>query len=141
MSTGRAMAIAAVLVVIAALGLGLWVSGSPSTQRELRLDERRVADLQAIAGAIERHHEGHRALPGQLETLAAAPGSRLSTRDPVSGEPYVYEQMAEGRYRLCAVFAHDTAAAGLETHRTGAPWWHGEGRHCFERRVRGDSDQ
>ncbi len=141
MTTGRLMALAAVVVVLAALGIGLWASGSPSTQREFRLDERRVADLQAITNAIDRHYQVHQALPEQLDTLAASPGSRLSTQDPASGERYAYEVLDGSRYRLCADFAHDTAAAGVETQRTAAPWWHGSGRHCFDRRVQGDGTE
>ncbi|HEX5693710.1 MAG TPA: hypothetical protein VFY00_03710, partial [Arenimonas sp.] len=123
MTTGRLMALAAVVVVLAALAMGLWASGSPTTQREFRLDERRVADLQAIEMAIERHYRVHQTLPQQLDTLADSPGSRLSTRDPASGEHYTYEVLDGSRYRLCAVFAHDTAAAGAETQRTAAAWW------------------
>lgn len=141
MSTGRVMALAAATVVLSALGLGLWAIGSPSTQREFRLDERRVADLQAITMAIDRHYRVHQALPDRLETMTDSPGSRLSTRDPVSGEHYVYEVLDGTRYRLCAYFFHDTAAAGVETQRTAAPWWHGAGRHCFDRRVQGDDTE
>jgi len=141
MTTGRLMALAAVVVVLAALGLGLWASGSPATQREFRLDERRVADLQGISAAVDRHYQVHRVLPDGLQALAETPGSRLSTRDPVTGEPYAYEVLDAGRYRLCANFSHDTAAAGGETFRSGATWWHGAGRHCFDRRAEGDDTE
>lgn len=138
MSVGRALALAAIVVVVAALGMGLWASGSPGTQREFRLDERRVSDLQGITMAIDRHYEVHRSLPPDLGALAEAPGSRLSTRDPVTGAAYDYEISNARRYRVCASFAHDTAE---ETFRLAAPWWHGAGRHCFDRRVGGDSEE
>ena len=137
MSAGRALALAVIVVVIAALGMGLWASGSPGTQREFRLDERRVSDLQGITAAIDRHFEVHRSLPPDLGALAEAPGSRLSTRDPVTGTAYEYEVVGERQFRVCASFAHDTAT---DTFRLAAPWWHGAGRHCFDRRVRGDSE-
>ncbi|GAB2653352.1 hypothetical protein [Arenimonas aestuarii] len=138
MSAGRGLALAAIVVVVAALAMGLWASGSPGTQREFRLDERRVTDLQGIVAAIGRHYELHRALPPDLDALAAAPGSRLSTSDPVTGTAYDYEIVGARRYRVCASFAHDTAE---ETFRMAAPWWHGAGRHCFEQRVGKDPEE
>lgn len=140
MSAGRALALAAIAVVIAALGMGLWASGSPSTQREIRLDERRIRDLQAIATAVESHYQNHAALPANLGLLADAPGSRLASADPVSGEGYGYEIVDQHRYRICATFTHDTSEATDEALRSGAPWWHGSGRHCFDRRVQEEQD-
>jgi hypothetical protein len=110
-------------------------------QREFRLDERRVRDIQGIVAAIEQHYEVHRSLPPSLGTLAETPGSRLATSDPVSGVAYDYDVVGAHRYRVCASFAHDTATAGAETYRVAAPWWHGAGRHCFERRVEGNAKE
>ncbi|WP_339827369.1 hypothetical protein [uncultured Arenimonas sp.] len=140
MSAGRALALAAIVVVIAALGMGLWASGSPSTQREFRLDERRIRDLQAITTAVEGHYRNQAELPANLDLLADAPGSRLSIADPVSGEGYDYEIVDQHRYRICATFTHDTSRATDEAIRSGASWWHGSGPHCFDRRVQEEQD-
>ena len=89
---GRWLAIAASVAVVAAVIAAIWVMGTPSAQREAKLDSRRIDDLNHIVKL---------------------------------------------RYRLCAVFATNTA----KTPVAGGPWnpddWnHGVGRHCFERKAK-----
>lgn len=136
MSGGRWLMVAAALVVAAVVAAALWVIGPPSAQRQLRLDERRVGDLQRIARAIELHAEREGRLPRDLATLAAQPGQRLPVTDPATAAPYDYEVLDRQRYRLCAQFAIDTGR-GPEGSGAWAPdeWRHGAGRHCFERRL------
>ena len=134
---GRWLVIAASMVVIATVVAAIVVMGSPSAQRESRLDERRVRDLDRIAGAVRNHAEQHGALPADLATLAKRPGQRISFVDPKDGSPYAYEVTGARNFRLCAVFATDTATtpANLEF-EPGDDWIHGVGRHCFDRNAR-----
>jgi type II secretory pathway pseudopilin PulG len=132
---GRVLMIVAAVAILATVAAAIYVMGAPGAQRQHRLDERRVADLSAIQQAVEAHHREHGVLPPDLPTLAARPGLGLAIVDP-AGQQYAY--LPEGRrgYRLCAVFATDTADA----RRTGfAPanheWAHGVGRTCFVRRI------
>ena len=67
---GRWLVIAASMVVIATVVAAIVVMGSPSAQRESRLDERRVRDLDRIAGAVRNHAEQHGALPADLQGFA-----------------------------------------------------------------------
>lgn len=141
MSAGRILTTVSTLVILASLGWGFWEAGPPGVQRERRLDERRVGDLQAISAAIQRHHQTHRELPTDLEQLLEAKGSRLAGSDPVTGERYVYQPRADGHFQLCANFVHDTADLPPGAGGRPAEWWHGSGRHCFERRIKQENDE
>lgn len=133
-TSGRWIAIAASLVVVATLVAAVVVIGPPSQQREARLDSRRVQDLQRIVQAVDSHYANHAALPADMAALAAQPGWGLATTDPQDGTPYIYEVTGERSYRVCAGFTTDTAKS------SDAPWapgnWnHGIGRQCFRQAV------
>jgi hypothetical protein len=132
---GRGLAIAAAVAIVAAIAMAVWVIGGPGQQRQVRLDERRVADLVRIARQVEAHVERSGMLPEDLGVLAAQPGLALQVADPVTGAPYLYARDGARRYRLCAVFATDTAAGPVAATRHGDEWSHGTGPHCFQRSV------
>ncbi len=133
---GRVMAIVASLVVIAAVVAGIASIGLPGAQRQARLDERRIEDLQRIVEAVELHHREHGRLPADLATAAARPGWGLALLDPVSGEAYAYRPLQGDRFELCAVFATDSGRRGGPGWNAPLEWHHGAGRHCFKRDVR-----
>jgi len=133
-SLGRRLAIAASIVVLATVVASVWVTGSPSAQREARLDERRVEDLDDIKDAIRSYTEQHGALPVSLAVLGSQPGIRLSIADPVTGAPYEYVATGARTYRLCARFSTDTALQAPDDYRSrDVHWAHGIGRQCFDR--------
>lgn len=131
---GRWIAVAASVVVVAAIVAAIAVMGSPSRQRLMRLDERRVDALGNIANQLDAWRNEHGRLPGSLAELAAAPGVRVP-QDPASGRPYGYEVLGATEYRLCAQFDTDTAAGTDPQPWLRAAWAHGTGRQCFKRRV------
>lgn len=133
---GRWLAIAASVVVVATVVAAVLVMGSPSAQREAKLDARRAADLFRIASAVDRWVERHDALPPDLAALAAEPGVRLAVADPVTGAPYAYAVTGPRSYELCATFTTDTARSGDVAGWPGEVWSHASGRHCFERKVK-----
>ena len=133
---GRWVAIAASVVVAATLVVAVLLMGSPAEQRELRLDARRVQDLQHLERAVQAYYSEHQALPDSVAALATQPGWDLSSSDPVDGSAYAYSTTGERSYRLCARFTTDTAlttpaGVGAEPDR----WNHALGRQCFERKV------
>jgi len=133
-SLGRRLAIAASVVMLATVVASVWVTGSPSAQRESRIDERRVKDLDAIMDAIRSHTQEQGALPPSLAVLGSQPGIRLSIADPVTGAPYEYAATGARTYRLCARFSTDTALQAPNDYPSSdAHWAHGIGRHCFDR--------
>lgn len=139
---GRWLAIVASGVVVATVVAAIFVMGSPSQQRDAKLDGRRVHDLNRIVQVVDHYVETHDALPPDLATLAEQPGQRLAIADPVTGARYGYEVTGQRSYRLCAVFVTDTA----QTPTTGRSWtlddWdHAVERQCFAREVDQTSDR
>jgi len=131
----RGLAIAASAVVASTVVAAIWTMGSPASQRLVKLDQRRVQDLQRIEMLLGSHHRNHGALPPDLATLARQPGQRLAIADPVDGAPYTYRIVDKDRFRLCAVFGTDTATARPGEEAWAADdWHHGAGRQCFERK-------
>lgn len=129
---GRRLAIAASVVVVATVTTAIVITGTPSERRMVKLDERRVDDLQRLTLAIDEFMETQGQLPPDLATVAAHPGRQLALVDPVTSQAYEYAPGDSGKYRLCAVFTTDTAVTRAHP---SATWDHGIGRHCFERRA------
>lgn len=135
-SAARWLAMAASVVVVATIVVAIMTMGTPSAQRLVRLDQKRVDDLERIVAVVHVYERAHRTLPPDLATLAGQPGQRLSITDPVSGAPYRYEVTGPRRFRLCADFATDTAKPPSESERwMDDEWNHGVGRHCFDREL------
>lgn len=133
-SGGRRLLVAAAVVVVATVVASVVVIGPPTAQRDERLDARRLEDLRRIEQLVDAHFERTGGLPGGLPELAG-PGLELPL-DPTSGAPYGYEARGGRDYRLCAVFATDSAR--VRTQRwEGDEWSHGAGGHCFDRRAPG----
>ena len=150
--------------VVAAVVVGLVLLGNPAQERERRIDDRRAADLHAIAAATDLYWTRHGRLPASLDELAAEPGLRVSTSDPTSSETYGYRVLDDGRYEVCATFAEESGGPTVSLpimertcqgcHAPGSPvaartddemaarvglrdlWAHGSGRQCFEMRAR-----
>lgn len=139
MSSGRLLSIIASVVVLATLAAAIAVMDTPSQQREWRMDERRVQDLQRLVGAARSFHQLHERLPADMTALAGQPGLGLATLDPASGAPYEYAPTGERSFRVCASFGTDTAATNADRHPVGPDSWnHPAGRYCFSREVEAD---
>lgn len=138
-SLGRGLVIATAVAVAATVVAAVAVIGSPSAQRQARLDERRVRDLRQLEAAVEVYATRDGRLPGSVEMLGPATGRDLSLVDPVSRAPYAYEPRDARRYRLCADFGTDTRAQDRRGLPVDAGWRHPAGRHCFERAVPADA--
>lgn len=128
MTSGRTLGIAVALAALAVVAAGLWMIGSPGDARRLRLDERRLSDLRAIATSVDVHWSRQQRLPASLDELA--PGVvATSTADPASGQRYEYRALDANTYELCATFEADWQA-GMHGYDE-AFWRHGAGRHCY----------
>lgn len=114
---GRWLALAATAAVVSAIAAALMIVGSPWTARLQRLDERRLADLHALAGHIEEYRSLQGRLPEHLAALENAVPGDVHVSDPATGEAYLYEVLDAERYRVCTGLAlQDGSAAGLD------PW-------------------
>lgn len=123
----------AILLVIAGIGGGLLILGSPADERVNRLDRRRVQDLQQIERAVNLHRTRQGRLPGSLDELSRDAGIRISGNDPVTGEPYGYRPIDDTKFEVCAVFE---TAERSEPVDVAWFWSHGAGRQCFQPTVR-----
>ena len=126
MTVNRVVAIVSAVVVIVAALAGLYLSGSPSEQRLLRLDERRVRDLNQLANAIQIYWQEQDQLPATLRDVVD--GRRLDRlpADPDDRRDYEYSP-GEKTFRLCAEFDRSSPESDVVEF-----WNHPAGRHCFE---------
>ncbi|MCY7355047.1 MAG: hypothetical protein LH470_08240 [Lysobacter sp.] len=137
---GRWLVIAACVAVAATLVVAMSRLGSPTAQRAMRLDEKRVHDLDHIVDVINKYAEKNHSLPPTLDTLARQPGRTLSIADP-DGVPYIYQVTGDRTYRLCTVFATDTAKDPESGQAwTQEEWLHAAGRQCFDRKLNTKSE-
>jgi hypothetical protein len=130
MSVQRIAAVASIVLVAAAVVAGLFFSGSPSEQRLLRLDDRRVTDLNRLSMAATNRWTAGRGLAG---TSADLVDGRLLSRlpvDPVTDEPYEYRTTGPLAFEVCGVFDRPSRPELARDF-----WFHGAGRHCFEFEV------
>lgn len=137
----RWLIVAASAVMLGAVVAGMCVLGPPSHQRELRLDQRRVANLATLSASINFYWTEHKSLPADLATIDSA---HRFTRDPVSGAPYDYAVTGSDGYRLCAVFAAASESDGVPAFAVAVPpvpsgWDHPAGKHCFNRSMKAGS--
>ncbi|MFC2078837.1 hypothetical protein ACFLSZ_02545 [Candidatus Bipolaricaulota bacterium] len=125
------IAAGAIVVVLAAVIVGVILLDSPAQERVRRLDERRVDDLQDLSYAVDIYWTREGTLPVSLADLSNEERIVRDLRDPETGQPYEYRIVGDNTYELCAEFARDTASDERDTpYRIF--WFHGSGRQCFQ---------
>lgn len=146
------------------LGAVVWsftIMGSPMEQRKLRLDDRRVGDLQNIQYQVINYWQQKEALPKDLEALKnPLTGATLPVPPEFEkGEVYEYNVKSKMTFELCATFAlpmpqgwqeyggkvipypmmnygEDMAVSyPYPGGGTNESWDHEAGRTCFERTI------
>lgn len=127
----------AAAVVTAAVIAAIIILGSPTEQRQRKLDGVRVQDLTSIGVSVNAYFRRHKELPTDLDALAKEPGYRIARGDPDTGKPYGYQILGVASYRLCADFTTDSAtdASDSYTQITNVTWAHGRGHQCFDRNT------
>lgn len=136
-------------LIIAAIVAGFFIIGTPWDARVMRLDDRRVQDLQSLQSQILSFYQSKQALPSALAQLEDPTLYYDVPTDPETGASYEYIKDADLGFELCATFAapsrEGTVATGISTRATSAPagygitgdadWNHGAGRTCFVRSI------
>jgi hypothetical protein len=127
------------LVIIAIVG-AFFIVGSPETARLLRIDERKVQDLQTIQWQLVNFWQTKQALPESTLELNDPLSNFTLPVDPETGEAYRYERIHSSSFRLCATF--NVPSRELPRGAMTQPmypgeenWQHGEGEQCFDRTV------
>jgi hypothetical protein len=134
------------VVVFGSIIGGFFLVGSPAHQRDVRLDNQRVNDLQNIQSQVLTYWQQKNTLPTKLSELEDSISGFVPPVDP---DGVVYEYRAEDplTFELCATFK--TASVGTDTAgRYSKPmpvgfsndpysqnWNHGAGRTCFSRPI------
>lgn len=139
------IATAALVLVV---GAEFIIVGTPGEQRNQRLDQRRVDDLQNLQNQVVSYWIQKEKIPQNAEELEDDISGFRVPRDPETGEPYEYRPTGALSFEVCAVFA-----ASQKTERPDyffpvkpAPrtpavgnfsqnWSHGAGRTCFSRAI------
>lgn len=146
-----------VVVAVVTIGVvaGFFVVGSPASQRLIRLDDRRVSDLQTLQSQIINYWQAKEKLPSDLSELKNDISGFVPPVDPQTGNSYEYKKVSESpiTFELCAVFDLSAQAGtnGSSNNQAipiakpasvpaGYPepinnWQHDQGRYCFNRTI------
>lgn len=132
------------------------VMGGPGTQRDLRLDQRRVDDLQSLQSQIIGVWQQKEKLPESLDELKNPIANYMVPQDPEfqKGKIYEYKKLSAMKFELCATFTLPIPKGYVETSGYGTfpardvatsempypaggndSWDHQIGRTCFERTI------
>ena len=130
------------LIVGAVVIAALFLTGSPSEEREKKFDSQRVGDLQDISYAIVTYYGRKGNLPDSLTELVQSGDDReyylRSLDDPETGVRYTYSPKGPTEFSLCATFTQaslDSVRAPKVRSISGPNarlWEHSAGYHCFE---------
>ena len=131
---GKSIFVAVVVIIVVAVVVGgLILLGSPAQERMRRIDAQRVADLSAVASAVDLYWTRHKSLPASLEDLSRERSGSVRLLDPDTKQPYSYRRIGDNSYELCADFARDSTDQSDALHKNF--WAHGQGRQCFNLKV------
>ena len=136
-------------VVLIMLILGFVIVGSPAHQRLLRMDERRVSDLQTIQSQVINYWDLKGNLPAELKDLENDISGFRVPQDPETKEDYEYSFSGPLQFNLCATFNLNATSDADENSRIASPyvydykypsrvsevWDHEVGHACFNRTI------
>ncbi len=135
------------VVVVGMLALGFILAGSPSHQREIRMDEQRVNHLTTIQDQLISYWQVKRELPSSLNELKNDLIYFTPPLDPETGMAYEYKVLDPLRFELCATFNQKIPSENPDSPSNPAYnydykygynadfWNHEAGRACFERTI------
>ena len=157
---GLITGIISIILVLGLITLSFMVMGSPTKQRALRFDERRVNDLQKIQYQVINYWQQKEKLPAILTDLANPMSGYSLPVDPEfeKGNKYEYAVKDKLSFELCATFSEDMPKGWQEFQGYGGvvpmiakdisvsypypggggtneSWDHKIGRTCFERTI------
>jgi hypothetical protein len=130
LSSGSVFVAAAGVIILGAITAGLFALGSPADERNRRVDQRRVVDLQRVAAAIDLYWTRYDRLPASVRELGGEPGIQINTADPETRAPYDYVPTDSATYEVCANFVNESGE--MSSNRRKNVWAHGAGRQCFQ---------
>jgi hypothetical protein len=160
--SGLIFSLVSFVLVLGAIIYSFSIMGSPATQRALRLDDRRVGDLQNIQYQVINYWQQKEKLPKDLTELSNPISGYSIPVEPEfeKGKKYEYEVTGKLSFKLCATFSLPIPKGWREYSNGGImptalyyhekdvsvsypypgggvneSWDHQEGRTCFERTI------
>ncbi len=138
------LAIVVAALVLASIILGFFIVGTPKQQRNRRIDDQKVMELQTLQSQIVDYWSRKKVLPEELEALQDNISGFKPPADPESGKPYEYNVIEPLKFKLCADFL--TSNTGLPSSKSRSAytspyspfqqnWEHEKGRTCFSRTI------
>lgn len=135
-------AIGSVVVIVIAMVASFFVIGSPAEQRNIRLDQQRISDLQSIQSSLVGYWQDKELLPETLTELEDDLIGYYNPVDPESGDSYGYQVTGDLSFQLCATFLAESSVGNYNprvveaTLMTGeTSWAHESGYVCFDRTI------
>ncbi len=129
------------ILVVLTVASGFLIIGSPQTQRQYRIDEQRINDLQQIQTQIVSYWQQKQSLPAQLSDLNDSLSYFTVPVDPETKQPYTYKRYSPLDFGLCATFdaPNRLSPNQLQPVYSDLPapekWQHGVGEVCFDRSI------
>ena len=162
--TSLIFTITGAVLAIGAIVFSFMIMGSPAKQRQFRLDDRRIGDLQNIQYQVIYYWQSKEKLPEKLSDLSNPISGYSLPVDPEfeKGNTYEYFVKDKLKFELCATFALPIPQGWVEYSNGGGimpminyyggkdiavssrpypgggtneSWDHQAGRTCFERTI------
>ena len=138
----KKLAIALSVVIIGFICLSFAIMGSPFKQRLLKIDSRRVSDLQNIQYQVLNYWQSKEKLPASLDDLVDSLSYNKVPVDPATQSQYEYRAIPPFSFELCATFdlpSEESVKSIARPEFSGdyefENWKHEKGRTCFERTI------
>ena len=111
------------VLVLAAIIFSFMIMGSPAKQRQLRLDDRRISDLQNIQWQVINYWQQKEKLPESLKDLKDPLSGFSLPVDPdfEKGINYEYAKKEKLKFELCATFSLPMPKGWRENNYYGGP--------------------
>lgn len=126
------------------LATGLYLGGSPNSQRQYRLDSDRVNDIMEINQVVIQYLQSKKNLPNSIQEIEDIITSLPA--DPETNKQYEYRKITDNRFELCTVF-NLASPDQAESKQYGysprnyyrddiSSWRHPAGHYCYTFDVR-----
>ena len=136
------------ILTIIAFIYALSIIPSPSMERNITADHKRVTDLGTLQQNIDSYYQTNSVLPQSLKELTSNtydPTTPLDKTDPETKQPYIYKIVDPSDYKLCAIFQTSSLKEDPTTDDTSDPTYstysslfkHPIGYHCFSESENG----
>lgn len=136
--------ITSIVILVSIIG-GFFIIGSPMHQRNVRLDNQRVSDLQNIQYEIINYWTQKGMIPKTIADLQDPISGFIAPIDPLANTPYTYNVKGDRTFELCATFAEASSNEAnlgstrpvVYSEKSGVSdvWTHNAGTVCFERSI------